>query len=351
MYLLVTGVAGFIGSNFVYHYIREHPDAIIIGYDALTYAGNIENLDALPHDHKGRFIFIKGDITDPEAVRSVFARYEIGGVINFAAESHVDRSIHDPAVFLKTNILGTHTLLDAAKEVWYQDGTWKDTCRFLQVSTDEVYGSLGPAGLFTETTPLDPHSPYSASKAGSDLIVKAYHDTYGMPVVITRCSNNYGPYQFPEKFIPLIITRALAHQSIPVYGDGRQIRDWLYVMDHCRAIDLAFHNGKSGEVYNIGGLNEHENISILQTVIRILRELTGDPEINESLITHVPDRPGHDRRYAIDASKIRRELGWAPKILFEEGIRDTIRWYLEHQSWVTSVISGEYMRFYKKNYG
>lgn len=351
MYLLVTGVAGFIGSNFVYHYLKTHPEDILIGYDALTYAGNLENLKDLSPEQRSRFIFIKGDITDPDQIKSVFATFQIQGVISFAAESHVDRSIHDPAIFLKTNILGTHNLLDVAKEAWYTHGTWREHTLFLQVSTDEVYGSLGPQGLFSESTPLDPHSPYSASKAGSDLIAKAYHDTFGMPVIITRCSNNYGPYQFPEKLIPLIINRALEHQSLPVYGDGRQIRDWLYVMDHCRAIDLVFHKGRPGEVYNIGGSNEQENIVIVKTILHLLREMTGDPDINESLITYVTDRLGHDRRYAIDASKIIRELGWTPETSFEEGIRSTIRWYLEHQEWVKSVITGEYQNFYLKNYG
>lgn len=351
MHLLVTGAAGFIGSNFVHHYLDKHPEDTIIGYDLLTYAGNPENLNDLPEEKKSHFIFIRGDITDTVQVQSVFSRFDIQGVINFAAESHVDRSIHDPAIFLKTNILGTHTLLDAAKGAWYKNGKWKENTTFLQVSTDEVYGSLGPEGLFTETTPLDPHSPYSASKAGSDLIAKAYHDTFGMPVVITRCTNNYGPYQFPEKLIPLIITRALEHQSIPVYGDGRQVRDWLYVMDHCHAIDLVFHKGKPGEVYNIGGTNEQENIITVKTILRLLSEMTSDPEISEDLIMHITDRPGHDRRYAIDASKIRQELGWVPETSFAEGIRITIQWYLDNQKWVKDVISGEYMSFYKKHYG
>lgn len=350
MYILVTGVAGFIGTNFVYQYLKSHPDHILIGFDALTYAGNLENLGELPEDQRSRFIFVRGDITTIEQVKAIFSKWPIQGVINFAAESHVDRSIHDPSIFLKTNILGTHTLLDAAKEAWYQDGKWKEEVRFLQVSTDEVYGTLGPEGLFSEKTPLDPHSPYSASKAGSDLIVKAYHDTFGMPVVITRCSNNYGPYQFPEKLIPLIITRALVHETIPVYGDGRQIRDWLYVADHCRAIDLVFERGRTGEVYNIGGSNEQENIFIIRTILKKLREITGDQDIHERLITHVTDRLGHDRRYAIDASKIQSELGWKPGTPFEEGIRCTIRWYLEHHEWVKRVITGEYQSFYAKNY-
>lgn len=350
MHILVTGVAGFIGSNFVYHYLNTHPDHILIGFDTLTYAGNLENLGEIPKEDKTRFIFVKGDITNPDHVKSVFSNYPVQGVINFAAESHVDRSIHDPSIFLKTNILGTHTLLDAAKEAWYQDGKWRDEVMFLQVSTDEVYGTLGPEGLFSEKTPLDPHSPYSASKAGSDLIAKAYHDTFGMPIIITRCSNNYGPYQFPEKLIPLIITRALAHESLPVYGDGKQIRDWLYVIDHCRAIDTAYYRGKSGGVYNIGGSNEQENIVIIKIILKLLREITGDQDINEGLITHVTDRLGHDRRYAIDASKIYKELGWKPITTFEEGIRSTIQWYLNHQEWIKRVISGEYQEFYLKNY-
>lgn len=348
MHILVTGVAGFIGSNFVYHYLNTHPQDTIIGLDSLTYAGNLESIRDIPEEQKERFIFLKGDITSREHVQSVFSQWDIQGVINFAAESHVDRSIHDPAIFLRTNILGTHTLLDAAKDAWYHEGVWKDGVRFLQVSTDEVYGTLGPEGLFSETTPIDPHSPYSASKAGSDLVAKAYHDTFGLPLLITRCSNNYGPYQFPEKLIPLIITRAFQHQSLPVYGDGRQIRDWLYVQDHCRAIDLVFHQGTAGEVYNIGGSNEQENIVIIRTILNILREITGDSEINDGLITHVTDRLGHDRRYAIDASKITTELGWKPEMTFEEGIRTTIRWYLDHQEWVKNVISGEYQSFYEK---
>lgn len=350
MHIIVTGIAGFIGTNFVYHYLKNHPDCTIIGYDLLTYAGNLENLNELSKDIKSRFIFVKGDITDPKQVKDVFSTWPVQGVINFAAESHVDRSIHDPSVFLKTNILGTHTLLGAAKEAWFQDGKWRDGVRFLQVSTDEVYGTLGPEGLFSEKTPLDPHSPYSASKAGSDLIAKAYHDTFGMPVVITRCSNNYGPYQFPEKLIPLIITRALAHETLPVYGDGRQIRDWLYVDDHCRAIDMVFNQGNPGEVYNIGGSNEQENLVIIKTILKLLKEITGDREINEGLITHITDRLGHDRRYAIDASKIESELGWKPETSFEEGIRDTVQWYLNHREWVNRVISGEYQRFFEENY-
>jgi len=350
MKLLVTGVAGFIGSNFVYSWLSNHPRDELIGLDNLTYAGNLENLENIPADQKKRFTFVKGDICDPEIVSSIFEKNEIDRVVHFAAESHVDRSIHDPQVFLHSNILGTATLLDAAGKFWKHEGTWLPDKHYLQVSTDEVYGSLGPAGYFTEKTPLDPHSPYSASKASADLLVKAYHDTFGMPVVITRCSNNYGPYQFPEKLIPLMINNALHHKSLPVYGDGKQIRDWLYVDDHCRAIELVLEKGRVGEVYNIGGNNERFNIDIVHLVIRILREETGDDKINDSLITFVNDRPGHDRRYAIDSTKIQQELGWKPRVSFEDGIRSTIRWYLDHKDWMQHVLSGDYLKFYEKNY-
>lgn len=350
MTILVTGVAGFIGSNFVYYYLRRYPERKIIGLDNLTYAGNLDNLSELTEEERKRFSFVKGDICDPELLERIFNKKDIDGVINFAAESHVDRSIHDPQIFLKTNVLGTQVLLDAAKKHWRSGNDWKcindtkdeseksrsnldnlpsrKTAKFLQISTDEVYGALGPTGYFTEKTPLDPHSPYSASKASADLIVKAYYDTYGLPVNITRCSNNYGPYQFPEKLIPLMINNAINHKPLPVYGDGRQIRDWLYVEDHCRAIDLVFENGGSGEVYNIGGHNERENIYIVERIIEILRKKTGDSEINESLIKHVTDRLGHDRRYGIDPTKISQELEWKPKIMFDEGIETTITWYL-----------------------
>ncbi|ABR30379.1 dTDP-glucose 4,6-dehydratase [Thermosipho melanesiensis] len=338
MTLLVTGCAGFIGSNFVYYYLEKYKDRKIVGLDKLTYAGNLENLGKLTVEQRKRFKFIKGDINNKELLEYIFEEYEIDGVINFAAESHVDRSIYDPQIFLKTNILGTQTLLDVAKKYWYRDGKWKEGKKFLQVSTDEVYGSLGPTGYFTEKTPLDPHSPYSASKASADLIVKAYHDTYKMPINITRCSNNYGPYQFPEKLIPLMIWNTLNHKELPVYGDGRQIRDWLYVKDHCRAIDMVYEKGKVGEVYNIGGHNEKENIYIVKKIIEILRKKTGDKEINEGLIRHVKDRPGHDRRYGIDPTKIKEELGWEPEIMFDEGIELTIEWYLENIDWMKKVI-------------
>jgi len=346
MTILVTGVAGFIGSNFVYYYLRKYKDRKIIGLDKLTYAGNLDNLSKLTQEEKKRFVFIKGDINDRKLLEAIYSKYEIDGIINFAAESHVDRSIHDPGIFVKTNVLGTQTLLHVFKE--HYDERKKQ--KFLQISTDEVYGALGPTGYFTEETPLDPHSPYSASKASSDLIVKAYHDTYGLNTNITRCSNNYGPYQFPEKLIPLMIHNALNHKELPVYGDGKHVRDWLYVEDHCKAIDLVFEKGKSGEVYNIGGHNEKENIEIVKLIITYLQEKTKDKEINEGLIKHVKDRLGHDRRYAIDPTKIKNELGWEPETRFEEGIKKTIDWYLDNQEWMKKVITGEYMEFYEKNY-
>ncbi len=347
MTILVTGVAGFIGSNFVYYYLRKYKDRKIIGLDKLTYAGNLDNLSKLTQEEKKRFVFIKGDINDRKLLEEIYSKYEIDGIINFAAESHVDRSIHDPGIFVKTNVLGTQTLLHLFKE--HYDERKKQ--KFLHISTDEVYGALGPTGYFTEETPLDPHSPYSASKASSDLIVKAYHDTYGLNTNITRCSNNYGPYQFPEKLIPLMIHNALNHKELPVYGDGKHVRDWLYVEDHCKAIDLVFEKGKSGEVYNIGGHNEKENIEIVKLIITYLQEKTKDKEINEGLIKHVKDRLGHDRRYAIDPTKIKNELGWEPETRFEDGIKKTIDWYLENQEWMKKVIAGEYMEFYRRNYG
>jgi dTDP-glucose 4,6-dehydratase len=348
MRLFVTGVAGFIGSNFVYYWLSRHSSDEIIGLDSLTYAGNLENLENIPVDQKKRFTFIHGDICDSERVKDIFDRNDVDYVVNFAAESHVDRSIHDPRIFLRSNILGTANLLDAAKGAWNERTDGLSKKRFLQISTDEVYGSLGHDGFFTELTPLDPHSPYSASKASADLLVKAYHDTYGMPILITRCSNNYGPYQFPEKLIPLMISHALNHQPLPVYGDGKQVRDWLYVEDHCRAIDRVLDSGRTGEVYNIGGSNERYNIDIVRLVVALLREETKDPEINDSLIRFVKDRPGHDRRYAIDSSKIQAELGWKPSVTFEEGIRSTIHWYLNHQEWMQHVMSGDYVKFHTR---
>ncbi len=328
MILLVTGVAGFIGSNFVQYYLNKHAERKIIGIDSLTYAGNLENLSWVLDNQ--RFEFIKADICDAEAIVSIFEQNNIDGIINFAAESHVDRSIHDPQIFLKTNILGTQNLLDIAKKFWCKAGHWLEDKKFFQISTDEVYGTLGATGYFTEKTPLDPHSPYSASKASADFICKAYFDTFGMPVNITRCSNNYGPYQFPEKLIPLMIKNALNHRQLPVYGDGKQIRDWLYVQDHCKAIDMVFEKAAAGKIYNVGGHNERENIYIVKKILKILKEKTGDDKINDGLIKHVKDRLGHDRRYAIDASLIKEEIGWEPAIMFDDGIEMTIDWYLKN---------------------
>ncbi len=350
MNVLVTGCAGFIGTNFVYYYLRNHKDSFIVGLDKLTYAGNIQNFSNLKEEEKKNFIFVKGDISNLELVNYLFSVYDFDVVVNFAAESHVDRSIFDPATFVLTNVLGVQSLLSVAMSFWKKGDSWKSGKKFIQVSTDEVYGSLGPDGYFTEETPLDPHSPYSASKAGGDLIAKSYYHTFGMPVIITRCSNNYGPYQFPEKLIPLMVWNALNHKELPVYGDGKNVRDWLYVEDHCRAIDLVIEKGKIGEVYNIGGHNERENIYVVKKIIEILRNKTGDSKINESLIKFVKDRPGHDRRYAMDPKKIINELGWKHSFSFEEGLEITIDWYLNNLDWVRSVISGDYLKFYEKNY-
>ncbi|WP_098749142.1 dTDP-glucose 4,6-dehydratase [Paenibacillus sp. EZ-K15] len=333
MKLLITGGAGFIGSNFILYMIQQHPNYQIINMDALTYAGNLENLKSV--QNHPNYSFIQADIADKQAVDGIFQQ-GVDVVVNFAAESHVDRSILEPEIFVNTNVMGTQVLLDAAKKY--------GVTKFVQVSTDEVYGSLGETGLFSETTPLAPNSPYSASKAGGDLLVRAYHETFGLPVNITRCSNNYGPYQFPEKLIPLIISRALNDESLPVYGDGLNIRDWLYVEDHCSAIDLVIHQGKIGEVYNIGGNNERTNVHIVKT---ILNEL-GKPE---SLITYVEDRPGHDRRYGIDPTKIMNELGWKPKHNFETGIKETIQWYLSNKEWWTRIQSGAYRDYMTQQYG
>ena len=325
---LITGCAGFIGANFVHYMLEKYDDILLVNLDKLTYAGNLENLAAVQGDP--RHIFVHGDICDKALVTGLFAQYDFDYVINFAAESHVDRSIAGPEVFVQTNVQGTVNLLQCAKDAWYDASAkvWKSGKKYLQVSTDEVYGALGKDGFFTETTPLDPHSPYSASKASADLFVKAFHDTYNMPMNITRCSNNYGPHQFPEKLIPLMINNARNHKPLPVYGDGLQIRDWLYVRDHCKAIDMVANGGKIGEVYNIGGHNERTNIFIVKTIIAQLRERLGDPDINETLIAHVTDRLGHDRRYGIDPTKIKNDLGWSPETPFEKGIVLTIDWYL-----------------------
>lgn len=330
--LLVTGGAGFIGSNFIHYIVRRYPHYHILNVDALTYAGNLENLRTI--EGHPNYRFVKADIADRAAMEPLFQE-GLDAVLNFAAESHVDRSIMQPDLFVRTNVLGTQTLLDLAKQ--YKVG------KFVQISTDEVYGTLGDTGLFTEETPLAPNSPYSASKAGADLLVRAYHETYGLNVNITRCSNNYGPYQFPEKLIPLMIRNAIEDKPLPVYGDGLHVRDWLYVEDHCSAVDLVLHKGVSGEVYNIGGNNERTNIEVVKT---ILAEL-GKPE---SLIRFVKDRPGHDRRYGIDATKIRRQLGWQPKYSYETGIQETIRWYLANQDWMNQVVSGAYLQYYEQQY-
>ena len=347
---LVTGCAGFIGTTFVHYMLKKYTDIRIINLDALTYAGNLENLKDLEDDE--RHIFVHGDICDAQLVARLIADYDPDYIINFAAESHVDRSIANPEIFVTTNVMGTVNLLQRAKEAWYDAGqkTWKSGKKYVQVSTDEVYGALGADGFFTETTPINPHSPYSSSKASADHFVKAFHDTYGMPVNITRCSNNYGQYQFPEKLIPLMINNAKSHRPLPVYGDGMQIRDWLYVEDHCKAIDMVASGGKIGEVYNIGGHNERPNIFIVKTIIAQLSERLSDPEINEGLIKHVEDRLGHDRRYGIDPSKIKADLGWYPETTFEVGIVKTIDWYVANQEWMDRVTSGAYQQYYAEMY-
>lgn len=331
--ILVTGGAGFIGSNFVNYMLRIHPSYELINLDALTYAGNLKNLKEA--EEQPNYQFVKGDITDRNVIESLFEGKKIDVVVNFAAESHVDRSITDPGIFVKTNIQGTQVLLDAAKKY--------NVKKYVQVSTDEVYGSLGKDGYFTEETPLSPNSPYSASKAGADLLVRAYHETFGLPVNITRCSNNYGPFHFPEKLIPLMIINALNNRALPVYGDGQNVRDWLHVEDHCSAIDLVIHNGVVGEVYNVGGHNERTNIEVVKAVLAQL----GKPE---TLILFVEDRLGHDLRYAIDPTKLSRELGWKPKYTFETGLKQTIDWYINNQSWWKEILNGEYREYYVKQY-
>lgn len=344
---LITGGAGFIGSNFIHYIFKWYSDVKIICLDKLTYAGNLENLNSV--EDNPNFSFVHGDICDKELVEGLFEKNDIDFVVNFAAESHVDRSITDPEIFVKTNVLGTSTLLNAAKKAWEVEGKFISGKKYLQVSTDEVYGSLGETGYFTETTPLDPHSPYSSSKTGADLLVKAYYDTYRMPVNITRCSNNYGAYQFPEKLIPLIINNCLNKKPLPVYGDGMNIRDWLYVEDHCKAIDMVINSGRLGEVYNIGGHNERTNIHIIKTIISYIHDNV-DPSVDESLITFVADRKGHDRRYGIDPGKIKDELGWYPETKFEDGIKMTIKWYLDNIDWMENITNGDYQNYYEKMY-
>lgn len=344
--ILITGGAGFIGSHVVRLFVTKYPDYQIYNLDMLTYAGNLANLsdiENLPNYH-----FIKADIVDGEAMQKLFALHQFDGVIHLAAESHVDRSIANPLEFVMTNVVGTVNLLNAAKFHWKDNFEGK---RFYHVSTDEVYGSLGETGYFTEETPYDPHSPYSASKASSDHFVRAYHDTYGLPVVLSNCSNNYGPNQFPEKLIPLFINNIRHNKPLPVYGKGENVRDWLYVVDHARAIDLIFHKGKDGETYNIGGHNEWKNIDLIKVICRIMDEKLGRaPGTSEQLITYVKDRAGHDLRYAIDAGKLQRELGWVPSLQFEEGIRLTIEWYLSNQAWLDEVTSGHYLKYYEEQY-
>ena len=339
---LITGGAGFIGSNFILYMLKKYKDIKIINLDKLTYAGNLENLKNIENDE--RYIFVQGDICDAELVSSLFTKYEIDYVAHFAAESHVDRSIREPEVFAKTNVLGTVNLLNCAKNAWETEDGWKEGVKFLQVSTDEVYGSLGDEGYFMETTALDPHSPYSASKAASDMMVKAYGDTYKMPVNITRCSNNYGPFQFPEKLIPLLINNCLKLKDIPIYGNGLNIRDWLYVEDHAKAIDMVINSGIIGEIYNVGGHNERTNLQIVDTVIKYINENV-DSKVTESLKKFVEDRKGHDRRYGIDPTKIKKELGWYPETKFEVGIVKTIKWYLDNKEWMNKVTSGEYQKY------
>ena len=348
---LVTGGAGFIGSNFIHYMLRRNQDIHILNVDALTYAGNLENLSE--YDQDSRYTFAHVDIRDKEALTQLFETYHPDYVVNFAAESHVDRSIEDPGAFADTNVMGTVALLSVAESFWNDGkGSYGDH-RYLQVSTDEVYGSLpldDPEAFFRETTPLSPHSPYSASKASADMFVKAWHDTYGFPAVITRCSNNYGPYQFPEKLIPLMIENCLEHKALPVYGDGLNVRDWLYVDDHCKAIAMVLEGGRLGEVYNVGGHNERNNLYIVKRIIIEVARITGDTQITEDLISYVTDRKGHDRRYGIAPDKIKEELGWYPETPFEEGIVTTINWYLENREWVKNVVSGDYQDYYKKMY-
>lgn len=344
--ILITGGAGFIGSHVVRHFVTKYPTYHIVNLDKLTYAGNLNNIRDI--ENAPNYTFEKGDITELEEMQALFEQYQFDAVIHLAAESHVDRSITDPLIFIKTNVLGTATLLQVAKDYWKKDFSGK---LFYHVSTDEVYGSLGSEGLFTENTAYDPRSPYSASKASSDHFVRAYHHTYKLPVVLSNCSNNYGPYHFPEKLIPLFINNIKNNKPLPVYGEGINVRDWLYVEDHARAIDVIFHNGKIGETYNIGGHNEWRNIDLIKLLCKLMDEKLGRaPGTSEQLITYVKDRAGHDMRYAIDASKLQHELGWTPSLQFEEGLSNTIDWYLENEKWLEQVTSGEYQTYYQQQY-
>ncbi len=350
--ILVTGGCGFIGVNFVRMLLENRPDLHVLNLDKLTYAGNLQSL-ADVEDHPN-YTFIRGDICDSDLVDSLFASHDIQAVVHFAAESHVDRSITGPDAFVRTNVFGTFTLLKAAKKYWLDQGRGDRASRFLHVSTDEVYGSLGDTGYFTEETPYDPRSPYSASKASSDHFVRSYFHTYGLPILITNCSNNYGPYQFPEKLIPLVLNNGLAGKELPVYGDGGNVRDWLYVLDHCEAILRVLEQGRTGESYNIGGHNEKTNLEVVGLLCDMLDEKVGplpDGAPHRSLITFVRDRLGHDRRYAIDAGKIERELGWTPRFVFEQGIEKTVDWYLKNRAWCESVMDGSYRSYYETMYG
>lgn len=345
--ILITGGAGFIGSHLVRLLVHKYPTYHIVNMDVLTYAGNLENLKDI--EAKENYTFVKVDICDFETVKQIFSTYKIDAVIHLAAESHVDRSIKDPFSFAQTNVMGTLSLLQAAKETWGSDFTNK---LFYHVSTDEVYGSLGEDGLFTEDTAYDPHSPYAASKASSDHFVRAFHDTYQLPVVVSNCSNNYGSYQFPEKLIPLFINNIIHNKPLPVYGKGENVRDWLFVNDHARAIDVIFHKGKIGETYNIGGFNEWKNIDLINVIIKTVDRLLGRKEgTSQKLITYITDRAGHDFRYAIDSSKLKEELGWEPSLQFEAGIEKTVAWYLENQEWLHNITSGDYRAYYDKMYG
>lgn len=344
--ILITGGAGFIGSHVVRRFVQNYPNYHIFNLDALTYAGNLENIKDI--ENAPNYTFLKGDIVDEAFIDDIFSKHKFDGVLHLAAESHVDRSIEDPLSFVKTNVIGTMNLLNAARKLWKDNMEGK---RFYHISTDEVYGSLGAEGLFTETTSYDPNSPYSASKASSDHFVRAYGETYGLPYVLTNCSNNYGPYHFPEKLIPLFINNIINNKSLPVYGDGNYTRDWLFVKDHAIAIDLVFHKGKNHETYNIGGFNEWKNIDLVKLLCSVMDKKLGRTEGESAqLITYVKDRPGHDLRYAIDASKINKELGWEPSVTFEQGLEITIDWYLNNTEWLNNVTSGEYAKYYEKQY-
>lgn len=345
--ILITGGAGFIGSHVVRLFVNKYPDTKFVNLDLLTYAGNLENVADVAD--KPNYSFVRGDIRNTDFLKDLFEKYRFDGVIHLAAESHVDRSIENPLAFVETNVIGTVNLLNAAKALWQDDFNDK---LFYHISTDEVYGSLGKTGLFTEATAYDPHSPYSASKAASDHFVRSYQDTYGMPTVISNCSNNYGPNQFPEKLIPLFINNIKHNKPLPVYGDGQYTRDWLYVIDHARAIDMIFNEGKAGETYNVGGFNEYTNIDLIHLLCDLMDNKLGRPEgTSRKLITFVKDRPGHDKRYAIDASKINKELGWKPSVDFSEGLSKTIDWYLENEAWLNNVTSGDYQKYYDEMYG